>query len=105
MTTDLCSSFETDMLRPLPPWPRPAQAHKCLKNTRLSAGASVKTVLSTPLTKPGSRKEKAEREKTLFSVQQQLEDTRQTRKKEKKKTTEMSDGPRSSLLWFITCSF
>lgn len=85
MTTDLCSSFETDMLRPLPPWPRPAQAHKCLKNTRLSAGASVKTVLSTPLTKPGSRKEKAEREKALFSVQQQLEDTRQTRKKRKKK--------------------
>lgn len=81
MTTDLCSSFETDMLRPLPPRRRPAQAHKCLKNTRLSAGASVKTVLSTHLTKPGSRKRKAER-KALFSVQQQLEDTRQTQRKD-----------------------
>lgn len=92
MTTDLCSSFETDMLRPLPPRPRPAQAHKCLKNTRLSAGASVKTVLSTHLTKPGSRKEKAEREKALFSVQQQLEDTRQTRKKKRLQKCLMGQG-------------
>lgn len=80
MTTDLCSSFETDMLRPLPPRLRPVQAHKCRKSTRLSACASVKTVLSTHLTKPGSRKEKAER-KALFSGQQQLEDTRQTQRK------------------------
>ncbi|CAB1426330.1 unnamed protein product [Pleuronectes platessa] len=46
------------MVRPLLPRPRPAQAPKCLKNTRLSAGASVKTLLSTHLTKPDSRKEK-----------------------------------------------
>lgn len=51
MTTDLCSSFETDMFQPLPPWPRPAQAHKCLRNTRLSAGASVKNGPFYPLNK------------------------------------------------------
>lgn len=54
--------------------------HKCPKNTRLSAGASVKTLLSSHLTKPASRKEKQER-KALFSVQQQLEDTQQTQRK------------------------
>lgn len=58
----------------------PAQAHKCRKSTRLSACASVKTALSTRLTKPGARKEKAERE-APFSGQQQLEDTRQTQRK------------------------
>lgn len=100
MTTDLCSSFETDTVWPLPSRPRPAQAHKCLKNTRLSAGASVKTVLSTHLTKPGSRKEK-QREKPYSLSSNSLK----THGRHKEKTTEMSEGPRSSLSCFLTsCS-
>lgn len=99
MTTDLCSSFETDMLRPLPPRPRPAQAHKCLKNTRLSAGASVKAVLSSHSTKPGSRREKR-REKPYSLSSNSLK----THGRHKEKTTEMADGPRSSLSCFIAAS-
>lgn len=99
MTTDLWSSFETDMARPLLPLPQPAQAHKCLKNTRLSAGASVKTVLSTHLTKPGSRKEK-QREKPYSLSSNSLK----THGRHKEKTTEMAEGPRSSLSCFLTCS-
>lgn len=92
MTTDLCSSFETDMLWPLLPRPSPAQAHKCLKNTCLSAGASVKTFLFTHLTKPGSRKEK-QREKPYSLSSNSLK----THGRHKEKTTEMADGPRSFL--------
>lgn len=90
MTTDLCSSFETDMLWPLLPQLGLAQADKCLKNICLSAGASVKTLLFTHLTKPGSRKEK-QREKPYSLSSNSLK----THGRHKEKTTEMADGPGS----------
>lgn len=100
MTTDLCSSFETDMLRPLPLRPGPAQAHKCLKNTRLSAGASVKTVLSTHLTKPGSRKEKSREKSPILCPATAWRHTADT----KKRLQKWLMGQGAPFSGFLTCS-
>lgn len=111
VTTDHCSSFETDTGEPLPhnPGGPGRHRHTSARKTLVCQQAPLLKRLLLPLNpkkikKTGSREEKR-REKALFSVQQQLEDTRQTQKKRGERWRRRPRGsifmlPRSLLFLF-----
>lgn len=111
VTTDLCSSFETDTAEPLPnnPGGPGRRRHTSARKTLVCQQAPLLKRPLLPLNKKkekktGLRKEKR-RGKALFSVQQQLEDTRQTQKKRGERWQRRPRGsvfmlPRSLLFLF-----